>query len=141
MPSTPLIFTALSSLTPAFYSSPNEEYRAAKSHAKPFTVEISRTLVDQLSGLECVMRWILVCLGSLATGVLTIVLSLALLLVSLFVYGRYVLGIAASNESVGWDPVSLFGRYWKLGVIGIPLLIFGLGCGVGFWFLSKRLHG
>jgi hypothetical protein len=87
------------------------------------------------------MRWILVCLGSLATGFLTIVLSLALLLVSLFVYGRYVLGVAASNESVGWDPVSLFGRYWKLGVIGIPLLIFGLGCGVGFWFLSKRLHG
>ena len=22
----------------------------------------------------------------------------------------------------------------------LPLLIFGLGCGVGFWFLSKRLH-
>jgi hypothetical protein len=86
------------------------------------------------------MRWILVCLGSLATGVLTIVLSLALLLLSLSVYGRYVLGIA-SNQAVGWDPVSLFGRYWKLGVIGIPVLIFGLGCSVGFWFLSKRLHG
>jgi hypothetical protein len=86
------------------------------------------------------MRWILVCLGSLATGVLTIVLSLALLLLSLSVYDRYVLGIA-SNEAVGWDPVSLFGRYWMLGVIGIPILIFGLGCSVGFWFLSKRLHG
>lgn len=86
------------------------------------------------------MRWILVCLGSLAAGVLAIGLSLALVLLSLFAYGRYVLGIA-SNEAVGWDPVSLFGRYWKLGVIGIPLLIFGLGCGVGFWFLSKRLHG
>jgi hypothetical protein len=82
------------------------------------------------------MRWILLCLGSLATGVLTILLSLALLLVSLSVYGRYVLGVA-SNESVGWDPVSIFGRYW---VIGIPLLIFGVGCGAGFWFLSKRLH-
>jgi hypothetical protein len=82
------------------------------------------------------MRWILVCLGSLATGVLTIVLSLALLLVSLSVYGSYVLGVA-SNESVGWDPISIFGRYW---VIGIPLLIFGLGCAAGFWFLSKRLH-
>ena len=86
------------------------------------------------------MRRILVCLGSLATGVLAIGLSLAFALVSLFLYGRYVLGIA-SNEAVGWDPVSLFGRYWKLGVIGIPLLIFGLGCGVGFWFLNKRLHG
>lgn len=76
------------------------------------------------------MRWILVCLGSLASGVLTIMLSLALLILSLSVYDRYILGIA-SNEAVGWDPVSLFGRYWKLGVIGIPLLIFGLGCSVG----------
>jgi hypothetical protein len=82
------------------------------------------------------MRWILVCLGSLATGILTIVLSIALLLVSLAIYNRYVLGIA-SNEAVGWDPVSIFGRDW---VIGVPLLIFGLGCSVGFWFLSKRLH-
>jgi hypothetical protein len=86
------------------------------------------------------MRWIVVWLGSLATGVLTIVLSLALLLVSLSVYDRYVFG-NASNGSVGWDFISLFGRYWKLGVIGIPLLIFGLGCSVGFWFLSKRVHG
>jgi hypothetical protein len=85
------------------------------------------------------MRWILLFLGSVATGVLTIVLSLALLLVSIYIYGKYALEIP-SNGSVGWDPVLLFGRYWKLGVIGIPLLIFGLGCGVGFWFLSKRLH-
>jgi hypothetical protein len=85
------------------------------------------------------MRWILVFLGSVATGVLTIVLSLALLLVSLSLYSKYVLGIS-SNEAVGWDPVLLFGRYWKLGVICVPLLIFGLGCGAGFWFLSKRLH-
>jgi hypothetical protein len=86
------------------------------------------------------MRWILVFLGSVATGALTILLSLALLLVSIHVYDKYVLGIPPSNGAVGWDPVSLFGRYWKLGVIGVPLLIFGLGCGVGFWFLSKRLH-
>jgi hypothetical protein len=85
------------------------------------------------------MRWVLLFLGSLATGVLTIVLSLALLLVSLSIYDRYVLWIA-SKEAVGWDPVSLFGRYWKLGMIGIPLFIFCLGCSVGFWFLSKRLH-
>jgi hypothetical protein len=67
--------------------------------------KISISLIDQLSGLECVMRWILLCLGSIATGVLTIVLSLALLLVSLSVYGTYVLGVA-SNETIGWDPVS-----------------------------------
>jgi hypothetical protein len=85
------------------------------------------------------MRWILVFLGSVATGVLMIVLSLALLLISLHVYDKYVLGIS-SDGTVGWDPVLLFGRYWKLGVIGVPVLIFGLGCCVGFWFLSKRLH-
>ena len=81
--------------------------------------------------------------NALAPGVsrksmLTIVASLVLLLASLFVYERYILGVA-SNQAVGWDPVSLFGRYWKLGVIGIPLLIFGLGCSLGFWFFSKRL--
>jgi hypothetical protein len=81
------------------------------------------------------MRWVLLFFGSLAAGVLAIVLSLALLLVSLSLYGRYVLGIA-SNGAVGWDPVSIFGRW----VIGVPLLIFGLGCSAGFWFLSKRLH-
>ena len=81
------------------------------------------------------MRWVMLFFGSLAAGVLTIVLSLALLLVSLSIYVRYVLGIA-SNGSVGWDPVSIFGRW----VIGIPLLIFGLGCSAGFGFLSKRLH-
>jgi hypothetical protein len=81
------------------------------------------------------MRWVLLFLGSLAAGVLAIVLSLALLLVSLFIYAKYVLRIA-SDGTVGWDPVSIFGRW----VIGIPLLIFGLGCSAGFWFLSKRLH-
>jgi hypothetical protein len=88
-----------------------------------------------LSGLECVMRWILVFLGSLATGVLAIVVSLVLLLVSLSIYERYVLRIA-SNETVGWDPISIYGRYC---VIGVPVVIFVLGCGLGFWFLNKRL--
>jgi hypothetical protein len=85
------------------------------------------------------MRWILLVLGSVATGVLTIVLSLAVLVVSLYLYRKYALQIP-ENGAIGWDPVALFGRYWKLGVFGIPLLIFGFGCGVGFWFLSKRLH-
>lgn len=81
------------------------------------------------------MRRVLLFFGSLAGGVLAIVLSLTLLLVSLSLYNRYVLGVA-SNGAVGWDPVSIFGRW----VMGIPLLIFGLGCSAGFWFLSKRLH-
>ncbi len=63
------------------------------------------------------MRWVLLFFGSLATGVLAIVLSLALLLVSLAIYDRYILGIT-SNGAVGWDPVSIFGRW----VIGIPLV-------------------
>ena len=81
------------------------------------------------------MRSVLLFFGSLAAGVLAIVLSLALLLVSLSIYAKYVLGIA-SNGSVGWDPVSIYGRW----VIGIPLLIFGLGYSAGFWFLRKRLY-
>jgi amino acid permease len=84
------------------------------------------------------MRWIVVCLGSLASGVLTIIASLVLLLVSLTIYERYVLRIA-SNEAVGWDPVSFFGQYWQVAVIGIPLLIFAFGCSLGFWVLQRRL--
>src|SRR6266478_2692050 len=79
------------------------------------------------------MRWVLLFFGSLATGVLAIVLSLALLLVSLSIYDRYILGIA-SNGAVGWDPVSIFGRYW---VIGIPLLIFGLVAAPASRFLAS----
>jgi len=82
------------------------------------------------------MRWILLFLGSVATGVLTIVFSLALLLVSVHVYGKYVLGIP-SDQPVAWDPNLPFAR---VVVIGVPLVLFGLGCGVGFWFLNKRLH-
>jgi hypothetical protein len=81
------------------------------------------------------MRPALLFLGNLAAGVLAIVLSLTLLIVSLSIYDRYVLGIT-STGSVGWDPISILGRW----VIGIPILIFGLGCSSGFWFLSKRLH-
>jgi hypothetical protein len=81
------------------------------------------------------MRWVLLFFGSFVAGVLAIVLSLTLLLVSLSIYDRYILGIT-SNGSVGWDPVSIYGHW----TIGILLLIFCLGCSTGFWFLSKRLH-
>jgi hypothetical protein len=81
------------------------------------------------------MRWILLFLGSVATGVLTIVFSLVLLLVLLYLQGRHVVGVS-SNQPVAWDPISMFGRVGH----GVPLLLFGLGCGVGFWFLNKRLH-
>ena len=84
------------------------------------------------------MRWVLVSLGSLAAGVLSIIVSLVLLIAFLFIYQRYALGIP-QNSGVGWDPVAFGGRYWKLGVIGVPLMIFGIGCSLGFWFFSKRL--
>jgi len=45
------------------------------------------------------MRWILLFLGSVATGVLTIVFSLALLLVSLYLHSRHVVGVL-SNQPV-----------------------------------------
>jgi len=81
------------------------------------------------------VRSMLLFLGSVATGVLTIVFSLVLLLVSLYLQGRHVVGVS-SNQVVAWDPISLFSRVG----LGVPLLLFGLGCGVGFWFLNKRLH-
>jgi len=82
------------------------------------------------------MRWPLVVLGSLASGVLTVFLSLALLLLSVSIY-VYFLGVA-SNQSIGWDPVSLLGHSWKAGAIGILVLIFAIGCLFGFRFLQKR---
>ena len=81
-----------------------------------------------------VMRWVLVCLGSLATGGLAILLSLILGLLGLVIRGRYIgLGVDA------WNPVSSFGGHWELGVLGLTVLIFGSGCGVGFWFFAKRI--
>ena len=44
------------------------------------------------------MRWLLVSLGSLAAGVLTIILSLVLLVASLLIYQRYVLGIPSIHD-------------------------------------------
>ena len=84
------------------------------------------------------MRWFLVCVESLASGVLAIFASLVILVVALHLYTRYVLGIGL-NQAVGWDPISLFGPHWKLALMGIPLVIFGVGSSVGFWFFSRRV--
>jgi len=75
------------------------------------------------------MRWVFLVVNSLATGVLAIVVSLIALLVLHL----------GSNQAVGWDPVSLFGQYWKLVLIGIPVLIFLLGCMAGFWFFGRSV--
>jgi hypothetical protein len=81
------------------------------------------------------MRWLRVCLGSLAIGVLTIIASLVLLLVPLSIYDKYV----PSNGLVREDPIHHFAFFAVMnGVIAIPVL-FALGCFVGFWFLQKRL--
>jgi hypothetical protein len=83
------------------------------------------------------MRWLLLCLGSLASGMLTIIVSLVLLLVFLSIYDKYVLGIA----SEGLVPTIRHLLFMLLlsGLIAIPVLIFALGCFVGYWFLQKRL--
>jgi amino acid permease len=86
------------------------------------------------------MRWALVFLESFATGVVSILVSLVLLVVALQLWARYVLGIGP-NETVGWDPISLFGSHWKLAAMGIPAAIFAFGFSAGFWFFTKRLHG
>src|SRR6266404_1827922 len=88
------------------------------------------------NGGVVVMKWVLVTIGSLATGASTLFLALVLLVVSLRFYMTHVLGFGP-NESVGWDVVSLFGPHWKVAVIGIPLLTFGLGFSVGFWFFAR----
>ena len=85
------------------------------------------------------MPWALIFLGSLATGVSSILLSLVVLVFALQLWSRYLPGIG-SNQAVGWDPVSLFGSHWKLVVVGIAAAIFTVGFRAGFWFFSKRLH-
>ena len=83
------------------------------------------------------MRWLLVFLGSAAIGMLTIIVSFGLLLVSLSIYDKYVPG--PSNGLVREDPVHHFAFFAVMnGVITIPVL-FALGCFVGFWILQKRL--
>jgi len=84
------------------------------------------------------MRCVFLVAKSLGTGVLAIVLSLTVLLVTSYVYDKYVLHLGPS-EAVGWDPVSLFGQYWKLVLIGIPVLIFLLGCMAGVWFFGRSV--
>jgi len=85
------------------------------------------------------MRWVLVSVESLASGALTVLSFLIILVVALHLYTRYVLGIE-SGQAIGWDPVSILGPYWKLAIIGIPLLVFASGFTIGFWFFSQRVH-
>ncbi len=85
------------------------------------------------------MRWALIVVKSLAAGLAAVCLAFIGLLVALHLYGRYVLHIGP-DEAVGWDPVSLFGQHWKLAVVSIPILIFLVGFGAGFWFFSRPLR-
>jgi len=85
------------------------------------------------------MRWRLVVIKSLATGVLAIVATAIALPVTLHLYAKYVLH-APPNVAVGWDPVSLFGQHWKLVLVGTPVLIFLLGCMAGFWFFRRSMR-
>jgi hypothetical protein len=85
------------------------------------------------------MRWAILVIKSLGIGVLAIVLSLVTLLVAAQLYGKYVLHLGP-NEAVGWDPVALFGSHWKAALLSIPVLIFLIGFGAGFWFFSRSLR-
>lgn len=79
------------------------------------------------------MRWTFVCLGSLASGGLAILLGLISLWLGLIVSGNRYIALG------GWDPIATFGQYWELAAFGMTLLVFGLGYSVGFWFFIKRL--
>jgi len=81
------------------------------------------------------MRWMMVCLGSMATGGLAILLCLSCAFLWLLMRGQFI-GLGPN----AWNPISAFGGHWELGVFGVTLLVFGLGCGVGFWFFGKRLN-
>ena len=83
------------------------------------------------------MRRLLVFLGSLASGVLTTIVSLALLLVFLFIYNKYVLGI--TSEGLVLTLRHLLFMLLLSGLIAIPVLIFVLGSFVGYLVLRKRL--
>ena len=91
------------------------------------------------SALECTtMRWALVTLQSIASGVLLVLASIVFLAIALYLYGRFVLGIGP-HQAIGWDLASLFGPHWKLTLLSIPVIIFGVGFSIGFWFFSRRL--
>ena len=38
-----------------------------------------------------------------------------------------------------WDPGILFGQHWRLALIGVPVLIFLLGCMAGFWLFGRSV--
>ena len=85
------------------------------------------------------LRWTLVVIKSLATGLFATVLALVALIVSTELYTRYVLHLGP-NEGVGWDPVSLLGWHWAFFLASIPVLIFVAGFAAGFWLFSRSLR-
>ena len=85
------------------------------------------------------MRWGLITLEALVTGVATVVGSILLFFLGLSVYSRYVLG-PATTGAVGFDVASLFGQHWKLAIIASLGVIFLLGAILGFWLFSLRVH-
>ena len=86
------------------------------------------------------MRWTLVFLESLASGVFADIASLLVLIIASHLWTEYVLR-KRPTASVDWDPVSVFGPHWKMAVWAIPSMIFALGFSAGLWFFSTRLHG
>jgi len=85
------------------------------------------------------MRWVLITVVSLATGVLAVGASLVVFVTSLSIYTRYVSG-HGSNGAVGWDVTSIFGQHWKVPIIGILLGMFLFGVSAGLLLFSQTLH-
>jgi hypothetical protein len=85
------------------------------------------------------MRWGLIAIEGLVTGVAAVVASILLFFVGLSVYSRYVFGPARTG-AVGWDVASLFGPHWKLAILVVMGAIFLLGASLAFWFFGHRLH-
>lgn len=65
-----------------------------------------------------------------------VIVSLVLLLLFISIYDNYVLGIASEGTVLTLRHLLLV--LVLSGLIAIPVLIFALGCFVGFWFLQKR---
>ena len=85
------------------------------------------------------MRWGLITIESLVTGISAVVASILLFFLGLSVYSGYVFAPGTAG-AVGWDVVSLFGPHWKLTLVATMAAIFLLGAGLGFWFFSQRVH-
>lgn len=85
------------------------------------------------------MRWVLITIESLASGVSAVVVSLVVFYIGLGIYFRYVFG-QNSTGVVALDVPGLLGHHWIVIIIGTLAGISLFGGSLGFWFFSHRVH-